>query len=260
MRRSLEDAALKEVAMEEFFDERWVTTDDGIINCLKTRYIRSDYVRIELKILTFEKSWQGDESVRKYLARLKVFARNAYPRDCERVFRQRVVQRFLFSVSDVRVREVLEGLQWMRDDSEALEFEELLTIAEKAEKKNKPIKALENKSLERTVSFSEEKPPLVNSEVINEVYAAPLPFVNETVPLDSPKSPGSAFCLVIFDTATPPCEHEKCEHLSPDPFFSQTGEEVLIVPRFSKKMKFCWHCRAKHSGNGFRCFLRTLWK
>lgn len=239
--------------MEEFFDERWVTTDEGIMNCLKTRYLRSDYIRIELKILSFEKAWQGNEGVRKYLTRLKVLARNAYPRDCERVFRQRVVQRFIFSVCEVRVREVLEGCMWMKDDSEAMEFEEVLKIAEKAESEDKA----KPKPLEKrvsSVSFSDEKVPLVESEILNETLAAPPPLFS-----DSPQSPGSAFCLVIFDTSTPPCTHAKCEHLSPDPFFSK-NEEAGIVPKFNKQMKFCWHCRAKHSGNGFRCFLRTLWK
>ena len=128
-------------------------------------------------------------------------------------------------MSDVGVREVLEGWQWMRDEGEAVELEEILRIAEKAENKG-----------DHRESISDEKVPLIESEVINETSATPLPSFNESVPVAS----------------------SKCENLSP--LTLDCKKEACIVPKFGKKIKFCWHCRSKHSGNGFRCFLRTLWR
>ena len=108
-----------------------VENDAEILDRLKSRYVTTG--AIEVRILKFEKAYQGqEESLAEFLTRLQRLAGDAFASESADIRRKRVVWRFLDGLIDRDIRERLIRERWMKDESTAKEYDDILKIAEVA--------------------------------------------------------------------------------------------------------------------------------
>ena len=109
----------------------WVKNDADILDRLERRYVTTE--AIEVRILRFEEAHQGeDESLADFLTRLQRLAGDAFSSESCEIKRKRVVWRFLDGLLDRDIRERLIRERWMKDESNAKEYDEIIKIAETA--------------------------------------------------------------------------------------------------------------------------------
>ena len=109
----------------------WVKNDADILDRLERRYVTTE--AIEVRILRFEEAHQGeDESLADFLTRLQRLAGDAFSSESGDIKRKRVVWRFLDGLRDRDIRERLIRERWMKDESNAKEYDEIIKIAETA--------------------------------------------------------------------------------------------------------------------------------
>ena len=109
----------------------WVKDDVAIIQRLESRYVNTE--AIEVRIIRFEEATQGeDESLADFMTRLQRLAGDAFSSESADIKRKRVVWRFLDGLRDKDIRERLIRESWMKDDSNAKDYDDILKIAETA--------------------------------------------------------------------------------------------------------------------------------
>ena len=109
----------------------WVKDDADILDRLERRYVTTE--AIEVRILRFEEAHQGeDKSLADFLTRLQRLAGDAFSSESGDIKRKRVVWRFLDGLRDRDIRERLIRERWMKDESNAKEYDEIIKIAETA--------------------------------------------------------------------------------------------------------------------------------
>lgn len=109
----------------------WVKDDDLVLDHLEKRYVTVE--AIEVRIIRFEEACQGDdETLADFLTRLQRLAGDAFSSESADVKRKRVVWRFLDGLKDRDVRERLIHERWMKDESQAKDYDDILKIAETA--------------------------------------------------------------------------------------------------------------------------------
>ena len=119
---------VREAAAQE---SQWVENDAEIWDRLESRYVTTE--AIEVRILKFEKAYQGqEESLAEFLTRLQRLAGDAFASESADIRRKRVVWRFLDGLIDRDIRERLIRERWMKDESTAKEYDDILKIAEVA--------------------------------------------------------------------------------------------------------------------------------
>ena len=108
-----------------------VTNDAEILTKLEARYVTVE--AIEVRIIRFEEAFQGeDETLTDFLTRLQRLAGDAFASESADVKRKRVVWRFLDGLKDRDIREHIIRERWMKDESHAKEYDDILKIAETA--------------------------------------------------------------------------------------------------------------------------------
>ena len=109
----------------------WVKDDALVLERLERRYVTVE--AIEVRIIRFEEACQGDEeTLADFLTRLQRLAGDAFSSESADVKRKRVVWRFLDGLKDRDVRERLIHERWMKDESNAKDYDDILKIAETA--------------------------------------------------------------------------------------------------------------------------------
>ena len=131
LRLCLTGAPAEYVREEAAQDSKWVQNDEEILDHLEKRYVTVE--AIEVRIIRFEEAKQGlEESMADFLTRLQRLASDAFASESPDVKRKRVVWRFLDGLIDRDVRERLIRERWMKDESTAKEYDDILKIAETA--------------------------------------------------------------------------------------------------------------------------------
>ena len=109
----------------------WVKDDVEILDRLEKRYVTVE--AIEVRIIRFEEACQGDdETLADFLTRLQRLAGDAFSSESAEIKRKRVVWRFLDGLKDRDIRERLIRERWMKDESHAKDYDDVLKIAETA--------------------------------------------------------------------------------------------------------------------------------
>ena len=112
--------------------KEWTKNDDEIINRLKSRFMGTQ--SIELNIIAFEElAQQESETLAQYMTRCQQRGYEAFATLNEPLgMQQRIVWKFLSGIKDPEVRKAVIREKWMKTNSEAKSYEEVLKIAETA--------------------------------------------------------------------------------------------------------------------------------
>lgn len=90
LRLVLTDEVVLFVDNESSMNSVWVADDEAIIERLKQRYLKAEC--IEINILSFEDARQlDDETLATFMTRLQTLARNAFPKNPQKILRERAV-------------------------------------------------------------------------------------------------------------------------------------------------------------------------
>ena len=113
---------------------QWTNNDKEIIKKLKDRYM--GVLSLELNIVAFEEMAQGDnETLAQYMTRCQAQGLDAYQMMNEpRSTQLRIIWKVLSGIKDAGVR---SEKKWMKSESEAKSYEEVLKIAQQSKLLNR---------------------------------------------------------------------------------------------------------------------------
>ena len=233
LRLCLTGAPAEYLREEAAQDSDWVKNDVEILDRLEKLYVTIE--AIEVRVIRFEEAKQGlEESMADFLTRLQRLASDAFASESPDVKRKRVVWRFLDGLIDRDVRERLIRERWMKDESNAKEYDDILKIAETA-RTSKQAASLTGSRHQFGGAAAVAQPQPVAAAA-----APPLPPAPRGQRRPAAQ-PGSAPCQL---TAPPAAR-------SGQPPAGQSG--LRSGAGRGRAVGRCFYCSIPHSGGWYRC-------